>query len=78
MWAYLFIIVLETLLIKIPCYKDIREITVDNRKVKLAAFADDLTTFLQGIKSYDRLSGTLKNFGTCSGLGLNVEKTKAL
>ena len=58
--------------------KDIKGIIVENREVKLAAFADDLTTFLQGIKSYVRLSTILKNFGICSGLKLNVEKTEAL
>ena len=72
--AYLFIIALETLLIKIRCDKEIRGIIVENRESKLAAFADDLTTFLQGIKSYDRLSITLKNFGFCSGFKLNVQK----
>ena len=33
---------------------------VENKKIKLAAFADDLTTFLQGIRSFERLSTTLK------------------
>ena len=43
---YLFIIALEFLLIKIrndPCIKGIK---IDNTKIKLVAFADDLTTFL--------------------------------
>ena len=45
--AYLFIVALEVLLIKIRCDKEIRGIMVENREIKLAAFADDLTTFLQ-------------------------------
>ena len=51
---------------------------VENKEIKLAAFADDLNTFLQGIKSFERLSTTLKSFGICSGLKLNAEKTEAL
>ena len=51
---------------------------VEKREIKLTAFADDLTTFLQGIRSYKRLSITLDRFGICSGLKLNTEKTEAL
>ena len=46
--------------------------------IKLTAFADDLTTFLQGIQSFERLSITIDRFGICSGLKLNTEKTEAL
>ena len=76
--AYLFIVALEVLLIKIRCDKEIRGIMVENREIKLAAFADDLTTFLQGINSFQRLSIILDGFGICSGLKLNAEKTEAL
>ena len=76
--AYLFIVALEVLLIKIRCDKEIRGIMVENREIKLAAFADDLTTFLQGINSFQRLSIILDSFGICSGLKLNAEKTEAL
>ncbi|KAL9972585.1 hypothetical protein ACROYT_G018919 [Oculina patagonica] len=75
--AYLFIVALEILLIKIRCDKNIRGIMVENKEIKLAAFADDLTTFLQGFKSFQRLSKVLDGFGTCSGLKLNAEKTEA-
>ena len=51
---------------------------VENREIKLTAFADYLTTFLQGIQSFERLSITLDRFGICSGLKLNTEKTEAL
>ena len=76
--AYLFVVALEVLLIKIRCDKEIRGIMVENREIKLAAFADDLTTFLQGINSFQRLSIILDGFGICSGLKLNAEKTEAL
>ena len=49
-----------------------------DKEIKLAAFADDLTTFVQGVKSFERLSLTLNSFGICSGLKLKAEKTKAL
>ena len=51
---------------------------VENREIKLAAFADDLTTFLQGINSFQPLSNILDGFGICSGLKLNAKKTEAL
>ena len=58
--------------------KNIKGITVENREIKLTAFADDLTTFLQGIQSFERLSITIDRFGIYSGLKLNTEKTEAL
>jgi len=77
--AYLFIIALELLLVKIRSDKDIKGIKVENKEIKLAAFADDPTTFLrQGVNSFERLSITLDRFGICSGLKLNAEKTEAL
>ena len=63
-------IALELLLIKIrndPCIKGIK---IDNPEVKLAAFADDLTTFLQDKGSLEHLFSTLKAFEGCSGLKL--------
>ena len=66
--AYLFIIALELLLINIRHEKDIRGIMVENREIKLTAFADDLTTFLKGIQFFERLSITLDRFSICSGL----------
>ena len=74
--AYLFIIALELLLTKIRSDQDISGI--GDKEIKLAAFGDDLTTFVQGIKSFERLSLTLNSFGICSGLKLNAEKTEAL
>jgi len=76
--AYLFIIALELLLVKIRSDKDIKGITVENKEIKLAAFAHELTTFLQGVNSFERLSITLDRFGICSGLKLNAEKTEGL
>ena len=77
MSAYLFIIALELLLVKIRSDEGIRGITADDKEIKLAAFADDLT-FLQDVNSLENLSMTLHRFGICSGLKLNSEKTEAL
>ena len=74
---YLFIIVLEILLIKIRSNPDIKGIKIGNKEFKLAAFADDLTTFLGNKISLQNLSVTIKHFGECSGLKLNEDKTEA-
>ena len=74
---YLFIIALELLLIKTrndPCIKGIK---MDNTEVKIAAFADELTTFPQDKSSLQHLFSTLKAFDGCSALKLNRDKTKA-
>jgi len=46
-------------------------------EVKLAAFADDLTTFLHDKVSLERLLITLGLFQKSSGLKLNKDKTEA-
>ena len=74
---YLFIIALELLLIKTrndPCIKGIK---MDNTEVKLAAFADELTTFPQDKSSLQHLFSTLKAFDGCSALKLSRDKTKS-
>ena len=75
--AYLFIIALEVLLVKIRSKEGIKGIIVD-KEIKLAAFANDLTMFLHDINSLKNLSVILHRFGMCSGLKLNAEKTAAL
>ena len=75
--AYLFIIALEVLLVKIRSEDGIKGIVVD-KEIKQAAFADDLTTFLHDVNSLENLSVILHRFGMCSGLKLNAEKTEAL
>lgn len=74
---YLFIIVLELLLIKIRSNPRIKGIKFGNVEVKLAAFADDLTTFVHDKASIEHLFSTLGPFEKCSGLKLNKDKTEA-
>ena len=74
--AYLFVFTLEVLLVKIRSDEGIKGIVVD-KETKLAAFADDLTTFLYDVNFFENLSVTLHRFGLCSGLKLNAQ-TEAL
>ena len=74
---YLFIVALEILLIKTRNAPDIKGIRIDDKEIKLAAFADDLTTFLLDKVSLGYSSNTMRLFGECSGLKLNDEKTEA-
>ena len=53
-------------------------IKVENKEFELTALADDLTTYLHGIQSFERLPITLDRLGICSGLKLNTGKTEAL
>ena len=46
--------------------------------VKLNLFADDMTCFLKDKRSYTSLFRLLDDFGECSGLKVNHEKTEAL
>ena len=77
MSAYLFIVALEleVLLVKIRSEEGIKGIVVD-KEIKLAAFADDLTTFLHDVNSLENLSVILHRFEMCSGLKLNAKKTE--
>ena len=61
------------LLVKIRSKEGIKGIVVD-KQIKLAAFADDLTTFLHNVNSLENLSVILHRFGMCSRLKLNAEK----
>ena len=56
---YLFIIALELLLIKIRNDLCIKGIKIDNTEVKLAAFADDLATFLRDKGFLEHLFSTV-------------------
>ena len=51
---------------------------IDNKETKLTFCADNLTTFLQNVTSFQYISVTLNKFGSFSGLKLNDEKTEVL
>ena len=75
---YLFIIALEVLAIRIRNDDTIQGFKFGEEIVKLNLFADDMTCFLKDKGSYTSLLRLLEDFGECSGLKVNYEKTEAL
>ena len=57
---------------------DIRGIKVDNEEIKVSLFADDLTGFLKDELSLTNFLKLIEDYGTCSGLKVNHEKTELL
>ena len=55
--------------------KDIQGIIVGEEEIKLGLFADDLTAFLRNDKSLTVFLDLVENFGKCSGLIINHEKS---
>ena len=47
-------------------------------KIKLGLFADDLTAFLRNDKSLTVFLDLVENFGKCSGLIINHEKSEII
>ena len=75
---YLFIIVIELLAISIRSDREIEGIEVDNEEVKVELFADDLTAFLRNDHSLRKFLDKTEDFGVCSGLCINYDKTEIL
>ena len=75
---YLFIIVLEVLAISLRENKNIQGIIVDGTELKLEIFADDLTAFLKNDKSLRVYLEVGMEFGNCTGLTINFDKTEIL
>ena len=75
---YLFIIALEVLAIRIRNDDSIQGFKIGEVNVKLNLFADDMTCLLKDKRSYTSLFRLLDDFGECSGLKVNHEKTEAL
>lgn len=70
--------VLEIFAIHVRENKCIKGIVVEDEEIKLCAFADDLTTFLRDVSSYENLVESLNRFEQCSGLKVNSDKIEAL
>ena len=75
---YLFLMVLEIFAIHVRENQCIKGIVVEDEEIKLFAFADDLTTFLRDVSSYENLVESLNRFEQCSGLKVNSDKTEPL
>ncbi len=63
--AYLFILSIEVLANKIRNNNEIKGIIIDNREIKISLLADDMTLFLQDLKSVENTIKTLKLFHKC-------------
>jgi hypothetical protein len=76
--AYLFIVVVEILAIKIRNNKDIKGINIGNSEVKVVQMADDTTSFLKDSESLKVLLDTLEKFHSYAGLKLNLSKSEIM
>ena len=73
--ALLFILVVETLAIKIRQEKSLHGIKINNIELKLCQLADDTTLFLKDRNSIGKAFTILKKFELNSGLKVNMEKS---
>ena len=76
--AYLFIVVVEILSIKIRKDNNIEGINIGNNVIKVVQMADDTTSFLKDTKSLGVLLKTLGKFHLYAGLKLNLSKSEIL
>ena len=76
--AYLFIIMLEILCISIRNSEDICGIKVNNDEIKLSLFTDDLTSFLKDNRSLVNFLKLIQDYGRCSGLKINHNKSEIM
>lgn len=76
---FLFILAVELLASKIRQAQDCKGIPLPNhQEVKISQFADDTTLIMSDTNSLKAALQTVDNFGTVSGLKLNLKKTKAM
>ena len=74
---YLFIIAVETLANRIRTDNNVRGICIHNTEIKITQLADDTTFFVKDKDSIQSLITIFKDFEKCSGLKMNLDKTKA-
>ena len=74
---YLFILLAETLSCKIRENEAIKGISLNDCEIKITQMADDTTCFVKDKISLKNLIDVFKNFEICSGLKINLDKTKA-
>ncbi len=73
--AYLFIIAIEILTIKIRNDPSIKGIKIGNNEIKIGLLADDRTLLLQDLTSVNNVLNTLAYFHKCFGLKINLDKS---
>ena len=75
---YLFLIAIEIMAISIRTNEQIEGIKIGKDETKYLLYADDMTATLANISSVEKVIQTLDNFEKCSGLKMNLSKTKAM
>ena len=75
---YLFIVAIEILAISSRTNKCIEGIKIGTDEIKSLFYADDMTATLANISSVEILIKILNDFEKCSGLKMNLSKTKAM
>ena len=76
---YIFVLCAEILSHCIRECGDIKGIEVNGTEIFISQYADDTTLFLEGtLEAIKRLMSILRWFKNVSGLGINVDKTKAV
>jgi hypothetical protein len=75
---YLFILASEILSIQIRANRNINGIDVNSREYKISQLADDTVCFLSDTKSVEETLKIFELFKQCSGLKINLNKTKAI
>lgn len=75
--AYLFIIVLEVLLIQVRQNHEIKGINIEDIEIKLSAYADDSYFFIKDSMSANKLLKLCSQFEVYSSLKINLGKSEA-
>ena len=73
--AYLFILAIEVLLIRVRDSELVRGIPVIDKEIKVDAYADDGRFFLKDLQSLYTILDVTEEFGTFSPLKLNLQKS---
>ena len=75
---YLFVVAIEILAISLRTNEHVEGIKIDNDEIKTLLYADDMTVTLANTSSVEIFMQILNDFEKCSGLKMNVSKTKAM
>ena len=74
----LFVLAIEVLAQAIRENKNIHGLKINDTELKLSIYAEDLTAFIKDEHSACHLFSLLNDFGTCSGLKINLSKTEGM
>ena len=78
MSALIFILVVEVLALMIRQNNNIKGISIGGKQHKIMQYADDTTICVANVESIEECVNIFKRFGMCSGLKLNLIKTKGI